>query len=226
MAEEKAVHFPLWLEYSGLPAVLNKEVHKAGWSVFKKLVELDCQHNFTPDVFEASVAEISRAVGLEPEVVERILVKLRRKKYIVCYLPESHTEAGLFKINSPLPTPLSPKKVKLKYPDIFPPGRDFFRYADKHVIETEGDDPRLQELIDIYLNTIGLKINVFVIEELRLLKERFDFNKIKTIFAQARERRIKSLRWIIRRLLAESEKANVSKKEKRRTREGSRDRNF
>lgn len=221
MVEEKSGHFPLWLEYSGLPAFLNKKVQKDAWSVFKKLVELDCQANSEPDTFEVSVEELSNFVGLAPATVERILVKLRRKKIIVCFLPESKAEPGLFKINVPLLTPLSAKKVKQKFPGVFPPRKDFFRYADKRVVETNGDDPQLQELVDIYLNTIGLKINLFVVDELRLIKERFDFKRIKEVFSQARERRIKSLRWIVKKLLTEERKKDERKKEKgkgRRTR--------
>ncbi|MCD6386062.1 hypothetical protein J7M23_09845 [Candidatus Sumerlaeota bacterium] len=222
MVEELLCRFPMWLEYSGLPAMLTKEVRTGAWSVFKKLVEIDCLHNAEPDTFEVSVAELSELVGLKPATVKNILIKLRRKKLIVCFLPEEYEEEGLFKINVPLPTPLSAKRVKRKYARLFPPGRDFFRYADKHITETDGDDPELQELIDIYLNTIGLKINIFIIDELRLIKERFDIRVVKEVFAQARERKIKTLRWIVRKLMLEEKKRDECKKKRKekRTRGG------
>lgn len=219
MVEELLCQFPMWLEYSGLPSMLTKEVRTGAWSVFKKLVEIDCMNNSVePDTFEVSVEELSELVGLKPATVRNILIKLRRKKLIVCYLPEEDGEKGLFKINVPLSTPISARKVKRKYAHLFPPGKDFFRYADKHITESDGDDPELQELIDIYLNTIGLKINVFVVDELRLIKERFDFGVIKEIFAQARERGIKSLRWIVRRLMLEEKKRDERKKERKEKR--------
>ncbi len=220
MAEELTFHSPMWVEYSGLPEELNKQIRNGAWSVFKKLMELDCQSNNDPDTFEVSVEDLGRMVGMDTATVRRILVRLRQKKYIVCFIPENVEEVGLFKINVPLSTPLSPRQVKRKFSHCFPPGKDFFRYADKHIIETEGDDPRLQELIDIYLNTIGLKINVFVIDELCLIKERFDWESVKEAFAQARERKIKKIRWVVNTLLREDTRGDDRKKKKKEGRIG------
>ena len=221
MVEEQIQHSPKWLEYSGLPEFLNSEIRGGAWSVFKKLVERDCEQNSRPDNFEISVTELSRAVGLPPKTVRRIITGLRKKEMLVFFLPESDDEGGLFRINVPLPTPISAKEIKKKHSSIFPPRRDFFRYSDKRVIETDGSDPKLQELIDIYLNSIGLKINVFVIDELLLLKERFDFDAIKEAFAQAREGKTRNLRWVARKLLGEERKANERKKDKK-TKKGKR----
>ncbi len=203
MAEELRYTFPVWIEYSGLPEQLNNDIRGGAWMVFKKLVELECTNNASPDTFEASVVDIAHWVGMEPRTVKSIIVRLRRKKLLVCFLPDSNKEPALFRINIPLPVPLTPRKIKKKFSSKFPPGKDFFRYVDKRVTETDGDDPELQELIDIYLNTIGLKINVFVIDELRLLKERFDLERLRDVFAMARDKRIKSVRWVARKLFKE-----------------------
>ena len=210
----------MWLEYSGLPEMLNKEIRMGAWSVFKKIVEIDCLHNHHPDTFEISLADLSMMVGMDARAIRSVITRLRRKKLLVCFVPDSAEEQGLFRINVPLPTPRSAREVKRLFAAMFPPGKDFFRYADQHVTETTGDDPELQELVDIYLNTVGIRINIFILDELRLLKERFDMSRLRDVFSQARERGIKNLRWIGRKLLRNEQQHDErkTKKKERRTR--------
>lgn len=219
VAEELHVHSPMWLEYSGLPEMLNKGIRLGAWAVFKKLVEIDCLHNHHPDTFETSVADLAMMIGMDTKTIRSIITRLRRKKLLVCFMPESDDERGLFRINVPLPTPRPAREVKHLFTATFPTGKDFFRYADQHVTETSGNDPELQELVDIYLNTVGIRINIFILDELRLLKERFDMNRLREVFAQARERGIKNLRWIGQNLLRNEQQHNErkTKKKERRT---------
>ena len=55
---------PEWLELSGLPELLNTKSRMGTWSVFKKIVELDCAKNSIPGIVEISASELSEMVGI------------------------------------------------------------------------------------------------------------------------------------------------------------------
>jgi len=213
--EEVRVEFPLWLEFSGLPEFLNSKVRKGAWSVFKKVVELDCSLNIQPGVVEASIRDISERTGLSPEVVEKCLVGLRKKKALACFVPDNFDEKALIRVKTPLRTPVSSKQLKKNHPDLFPPGKDFFRYTDEYIPEPE-DDETLREIVDLYFNCLGLKMNLFILDELRLLRQRFQLADIKKAFETARRLEMKSLRWVMRQLLAGEKKNGKRKKKKRK----------
>ena len=114
--DEKLAIFPLWLEYSGLPAHLNKKPRGAAvWLVFKKIVELDCEQNVNPDVVEITISELGQRTGLEPAIVERAIKKLKKEKVLGCFLPDSPEETALLKINVPLKCPVSVEHIKKNF---------------------------------------------------------------------------------------------------------------
>lgn len=209
----RSSQFPIWLEYSGLPHYLNKEIRGGAWSVFKKLVEIDCDHNPTPDTFEISISQLSVFTGLDEKAIVRIVKGLRRKKLIAYFLPDHPDELALFQINVPLQTPAPPVKIKQQYAELFRPGNDFFRYVDEETGQ-EDKDPVLRQVIDLYFNCIGLKMNSFVLDELRLMRNRFPLDKIKRAFERARQNELTSLNWVVRQLFRESKKNGQAEKQK------------
>jgi len=211
---EKRAEFPIWLELSGLPGFVNTKVRKGAWGVFKKIVELDCASNLEPGVVEVSLSEIASRIGMEPELVAKCLERLKKKKLIACFIPDNFEEKGLFRVVVPLETPIPPPELKKARPELFPPGDDFFRYVDQKLPEP-ADDKILQEIVDLYFNSLGLKMNLFILDELRLLRQRFKLSDIKRAFENAKRLDKKSLHWVTRQLLA-GKKKNAEKKKKRK----------
>jgi hypothetical protein len=70
--------FPKWLEFSGLPKLLNTKYGPEAWPVFKKLIEVDFEQGKPRDrkvIF--SVAEISERVGYSEEKIIEIFNSLQ-----------------------------------------------------------------------------------------------------------------------------------------------------
>ena len=196
---------PLWLAYSGLPGWLNEKVSRAAWSVFKVVVELDCARNARPATVEVSPSEIAALCGLPDATVMRALEGLRRKKCLALFLPEHPEETALMEVQAPLPTPISVDEVRKAFPfNTLDPGVRL-RYADP--VDNEEADARrsadrrdLERVIDLYFNTVGFKMNSFILDELRLIYQRFAPDEVEKTFARAEKNDIRSLGWVVREL--------------------------
>ena len=209
--EEINATFPLWLEYSGLPEFINTKIRGGAWSVFKKIVEEDCAKNLKPGIVEISVEQLSLRTGLQQEVIERIAEKLRQKKIMVTFLPDNPFETALFQVRTPINTPVEPKEIRSKHRDVFPSGRDFFRYYDAP-LEISDRDETLKEIVDLYFNCLGLKMNTFILDELNLIRHRFPLTKIRQIFDRAKRHNIPSLKWVIKELFREKKHGDAGKR--------------
>jgi hypothetical protein len=207
--EEKAWS-PLWLEYSGLPALLTEKVRGgAGWTVFKKIVELDCAANPEPDAVEITLAALAARCGITPAAVRKVIQSLRKLKLIACFLPEHEEEAALLKIRVPLATPLKRSAICEASPRLFLDTPQHFRYLDDSIAgadRTEPDDAALQETVDLYFNTVGVKMNAFILDELRLVRNRFPMDQIRRTFRWAQQNEIHSLHWVVRELIRHRKK--------------------
>jgi len=201
--DEPVAISPLWIEYSGLPAGLNEEIRSGAWVVFKKLLELDCQQNAIPDIIEAAPEEIAVWTGLKSETVVRILNKLRQKKYMAASMGEHPAEPSLFQIQVPLRTPRKAVDVlKESGKAFFRPGMKL-RYAFP-ITEAPGDEVRMQQVVDLYFNNIGMKMNSFILDELRLIGRRFTLESIRKVFGRAALNDVRELGWAVRELIKES----------------------
>lgn len=208
---EMRTECPLWLEFSGLPEFLCKRVRKEAWAVFKKIVELDCAVNLEPGVVEISLDELALRTGFTADVIGRCVAALRKKKFLACFIPDNTEEKALIRITTPFKTPIPSQELKNKRSDIFPPGLDFFRYVDQPPPSVE-NDPILSEVVDLYFNAIGLKMNFFILDELCLMRQRFELSEVKKAFEAAKRHEIKSLRWVMRQLVAGMKKDGKRKK--------------
>jgi hypothetical protein len=197
---EQRVWSPVWLELSGLPEWLNARVRQGAWTVFKKLVEADCEANFRPAPFEMTVSDLSRRTGLKVEAVERILAGLRRKRLISCFIPEHPDENLLCQIATPLPLPEPRDAVLARLPRAMQ--RDELRYLDQVALSEESENV-LREIVDGYLNNVSQKMNPMILDELRLVAVRFPRERIRKMFARARHVGVDSLAWVTRELIRE-----------------------
>lgn len=211
MKFEQMTSFPLWIEYSGLPEFVNSKVRGgAAWPVFKKIAELDCGANAEPDTVEIPLTELARLCGVESAAARKAILAMRKLKLVSCFLPESDEEAALLKIRIPLPTPQTIEQIKAAHPRIFMETAQRFRYADEWDAETgelsAAADPVLQEIVDLYFNAVGLKMNAFILDELRLLRTKFPPDQVRRTFRRAQQNEIRSLHWVVRELLRQKKK--------------------
>lgn len=212
MQPEQRAWSPLWLEYSGLPQLLAEKVRGgAGWPVFKKIVELDCTANAEPGTVETTLLEIGERVGVPAPAVRKVLLSLRKLKLIAMFLPEDDEEVALIKLRTPLKTPITVQQIKDAHARLFADTPQHFRYFDDYQPteeETTASDPLLQEIVDLYFNAVGLKMNAFVLDELRLVRQRFPPEMVRRTFRRAQQNEIRSLHWVVQELVRQKKKSD------------------
>ncbi|MGB9692653.1 MAG: hypothetical protein ACPL7D_10865 [Candidatus Sumerlaeaceae bacterium] len=216
MRYEQKVWAPLWLELSGLPFFLAEKARTpVAWSIFKKIVELDCALNPVPGIVQISLDDLAKRCGAKADIVRRTMKALQKLGILACFLPETDEEEAFFQVKTPLHTPLSPDEVRGHHPELFAAEGHYFRYAQA----TEGseyddsEDVLLKEVVDLYLNAIGLKLNAFVLDELRLIRQRFPIDLIRQTFRRAAKNDIHSLGWVMKELIRQKRKLDEEKGE-------------
>jgi len=203
---------PLWLECSGLPELLAEKTRGThGWVLFKKVVELDCERNSAPGTVEISLDELEERTGLAPDKARKAAIVLRKLKLLAFFLPDNNEEAALFRVVTPLQTPQSPEVIREKNSHLFEQGGGYFRYFDDCAVAGDDDlpsnDPDLKAVVDLYFDVVGLKMNVFILDELRMLPQKFPMDEIRRVFGRARKNEIRSLRWVMQELVRRHKKA-------------------
>ena len=188
------------MELSGLPLLVREKTkNAAGWAVFRKIVELDCeQHPSAPGTVEVTVAELAARAGVLPEEARKVFLPLRKMKVLKCFVPDDDEDTALFEIYCPLPVPLSRREMEdLITRKTSRSGPPVLRYWDE-LTNDRNDmvDPLLQEVVDLYLNTCGTRINMFVVDELRLMRQKYPMEAVRKAFNRARQNEIHSLAWI------------------------------
>jgi excisionase family DNA binding protein len=96
--------FPKWLEFSGLPSLLNGKYGPESWPVFKKIIELDFEQG-KPDDREISIEldEIAERVGYSAETVKKVLGDLANANLINFQL--NRRKNATITVITPLKTP-------------------------------------------------------------------------------------------------------------------------
>ena len=215
MSAEPQSVCPLWLEFSGLPRMLSAKVRGgSGWPVFKKLVELDLAGNLIPDTVEITLEELEWRCGVGAGAARKAILSLRKLKLVTCFLPETDEEQALIRIRVPLETPEGMSEIVAKWPALFPNDPRAFRYsapwaeveARKQAEPNPRVDPVLQEVVDLYFNTVGLKMNAFILDELKLIRERYPLDALRRQFRRAQQNEIHSLSWVVKELVRSRQK--------------------
>jgi hypothetical protein len=200
----------VWLEWSGLPARINK-IRSGAWSVFKKLIELDCRAHRRPEAVEVSLDELGERCGLTAEAVERIIKALVGKKILHAFIPDNPDEVGLFEIRLPIETPLAPPEVAQRAQDPRLRNTSLYRYARVEE-ELPLDEKRVQQIIDHYLNHLSQKINAFIIEQIEIAARRFPLESILRTIERGADHNIRSMGWVIKELIRDHTKQERKKK--------------
>jgi len=194
-----------------LPQLLAQKIKGgAGWPLLKKIAELDCATNSEPGTVEITLIELADRCGIEPEGARKALLKMRKLKLIAIFLPDNDEEVALLKLRTPLETPLTIEELKAQHPRLFADTPQHFRYVDEMQpsAEDEAADPVLQEVIDLYFNAVGLKMNAFVLDELRMVRQRFPTEMVRRTFRRAQHNEIRSLHWVVQELVRQKSKSD------------------
>ncbi len=216
----------MWLELCGLPLSITQTAkNPAAWMIFRKIVELDCEaHPSSPGEVETSVAELADRAGVTPDTLHKMIKPLRKMKLLKCFLPDNDDDTAIFKIACPLPVETSRDDIMAILQQAKGTAPLKLRYLDDTDGKETGDeatDKTLREVVDMYLNVVGTRINVFVVDELRLLAGRYPIGAIRKAFAAAKANDIRSLGWIGSHL-SHSKRCNNKQRTKDRKAEGER----
>lgn len=211
-----------WIELSGLPAELNEKVRAGAWSVFKKIVEIDCRRHRVPEAVEISLGELGARCGLAPDKVAKIIEALRKRKFLSCFLPDNPDEPGLFEIRVPLVTPRKAEEIALAATE--PNLRDptSFRYL-RASEEAALDVQKVQKIVDLYLNTLSQKVNSFIVDEIEILSRRFPFEAIEKAMLRAAKHEIRHIGWVSKELIRDAQRPEKKGKSARSRSSGARE---
>ena len=94
---------PKWLEYSGLPRLLNDKHGPETWPIFKKLLELDFDAGRPSNrLVEYNLEDLSEVTGYDCDFVSNILQALANDGYITLSI---NNNIKYFSVISPIRTP-------------------------------------------------------------------------------------------------------------------------
>lgn len=102
-AQRMCFRFPKWLEFSGLPTLLNEKFGPEAWPVFKKLIELDFELGKPTDrqvPFER--IELAERTGYDEEVIDAVLKQLEQYGFLRL---QQKVSGEYFLIVTPIKTP-------------------------------------------------------------------------------------------------------------------------
>ena len=101
--QKMCCRFPMWLEFSGLPGLLNKQFGPQAWSIFKKLVELDFEHGKPKSrLVMLKLPELAERVGYHVELTTKLVKEFEKAGYLTL---THKKDENFFSIVSPIRTP-------------------------------------------------------------------------------------------------------------------------
>ena len=190
--DERYLRFPRWLEASGLPEMINREIDPQGWLVFRRLVEEDMAQNLFPDWVDYSSLDWPSFCGISTQCGDRVFHQLGEKGLIDIRDIGESGEFHQYRIAASLPVPKSPNEMIEALEGLnLPTEPQLWRYWE----ETKGET-KYQKILRLYEKTCGLKISSRIIEDLVELAEQYPMRHLEKGFAAAREEGVTALGWI------------------------------
>lgn len=204
MNPEPRAEFPQWIEWSGLP----EHLYALGkgpvpWLLFHKIVELDiASHRSAPGVIEVSFANLAATTGLPADKTRKGVRVLRKAKVLRAFMPDTDDEDALFEILTPLVTPVPVEELIRTRDELARVSIESMRYALAPMLDPN-PSASLNRVVDLYMDLVSMKMNSFILDELRLITERCDIDLVERVFARAKKRGVQSLSWILAELRRE-----------------------
>ncbi|MDX2176845.1 MAG: hypothetical protein SF028_10275 [Candidatus Sumerlaeia bacterium] len=195
---EPRSEFPLWLEWSGLPEALYASSRGAvPWALFRRVVELDVARNGSrPDVVEISPAGLAAMIGVPAQRVRPLVGSLRKAGLLRAFLPDDDAEPGLFQVIVPVRTPVPAEELLRTRPELANATLEDLRYATEPGARPEREE-RVKRVVDLYLDIFSMKLNSFVLDQLRIIAERYEPRLVERVFSLARKREAATLSWVL-----------------------------
>ena len=102
-SKKMCFRFPKWLEFSGLPKLLNEKFGPEAWPIFKKLIELDFEIGKPSDrMVPINMAELAERTGYGEEITTAVFKQLQRNDLVKLHKQDS---GDFFTIVTPIKTP-------------------------------------------------------------------------------------------------------------------------
>lgn len=188
------LNFPRWIQESSIPLILSTEIGLEAWTVFRKLVELDCEENLTPDWFSFRIDDIRRWTGISLELIVSVLSTLEYKKWIERINKELDVQSA--RIACPLPVEIDDDAVRQQLTGIkMKGGRFVLRYRDDL-----GMLEKVERVIYLYQMLFGARFSPRIVDDLEEIANLFPMELIYQLFQEAFQKNAKSLSWIKSRL--------------------------
>lgn len=184
--------FPKWLEESGLPERLEQELGSGAWTLFKRLVEADVEHNAWPDWFAASPGGLARWTGLPLARTRELIGALVEGGYLKKRVLHVAQDEYRLAVAMPLPGVDRPEaiaaRLQARGQD---PARALWRYH-----QAEQREDAFARVQTWYHETFGLALNPAVVQDLAELAQRYAPGLLREAFQAAGLAGAKSLRWV------------------------------
>ncbi len=181
---------PRWIEESGIPQVAASECGIKGWVVFRKLLELDCDVNLTPQWFTYCSEDLSRWTGLEQASVDSGLSRLEERGWIE--RRDLETPSPQARIVTPLPFEVDEVEIRRRLAGERIRGGGFvLRYA-----EDAGDMEKVERVVYLYQMLFGARFSPRIAEDLEEIANTYDMAVIYDVFSEAFRKKAKTLAWV------------------------------
>jgi len=185
---------PRWIQESGIPQRLAGEIGLDGWVVFRKLIELDCDANLTPDWFAVRAEDISNWTGIRPERIDSLLDRLEDGEWIECI--NRDLDVQNVQIANPLPLEVDEVAIRQKLVgEGVSGGRFILRYLDNLALLE-----KVERVIYFYQMLFGAKFSPRIVEDLEEIANNYPQEIIYQLFQEAYQKKVKTLAWIKSRL--------------------------
>ena len=184
--------FPRWLEFSGLPCLLEQR-QSGAWTVYKYLCETEMGANALPGSFDLDKTRLAASVGLTPKAVARILEELEEGGWIEI---EDARRSCLCRIASPPPGIDDPEEILQRLDDA---GFDcrglYLRYLGP------GDPEDYWPIVrDLYQRAFATRMNANTMQSLLRICATYPLEAIEQVFDEVLHHESRSLRWVRKRL--------------------------
>jgi len=202
---------PRWLEESGLPQLLRREIGPGAWPVFKKLSEIEVEQNLLPDWFSVSADELSEWTGVEPGELEAIIERLVAGGYL--NRRQVTAREGMYRLRfaRSLPVPRTREDIAARLKERgWSAAKRRWRYLEP---------PRLRKaerkVLDLYEQLFGARMNDRIAADLVEIAQMFDYPVIEEAFQEAKKKRARTLGWILCRLYRGEDDERIPKTRRR-----------
>jgi poly-D-alanine transfer protein DltD len=190
------VRSPRWLEVSGLPQQLCREHGPAAWVVFKKICEIECEANLSPDWFSVRLDDLCAWTGLKKKELRQIVTQLQEDDLV----DDQELEDGWrLRVRTPLAVPEPEAKIRERLRAMGIESTNVrLRYLEN---DTSAD--RFAKVLELYQSVFGARMTSQIADELREVAEIFEWPAIEEAFEEAREQKKTNFHWVLNRLYKE-----------------------